>query len=163
EPAPVPRRERVEERPIGVGDTVFVRGLNLEGKVAELATSSNEAEIAIGNVRINVDRNRLSRVETEPVAPKTEAAPPLRASQPSEARELDLRGIRAEEALSQVETFLDRAMLDDIPSARIIHGRGTGALREAVREHLNRHPLVEAYGPEPRERGGNGATWVTMN
>ena len=54
-------------------------------------------------------------------------------------------------------------MLDDLSTVRIIHGRGTGALREAVRDHLNHHPLVQDFGPEPRERGGNGATWVTMS
>ncbi len=163
EPTPSPRRERVEERPIGVGDTVFVRGLNLEGIVAELSSKSKEAEIAVGNVRINVDRTRLTRVEVEHVGNEAEDSAPVRMAPPPEDRELDLRGMRADEALSQVEGFLDRAMLDDLSTVRIIHGRGTGALREAVRDHLNHHPLVQDFGPEPRERGGNGATWVTMS
>ncbi|MDP6455184.1 MAG: hypothetical protein QF898_18005, partial [SAR202 cluster bacterium] len=65
-PAPAPARVRVEPRPIAVGDTVFVRGLNLRGAVTDLPSQGGDAEIAIGNVRINVDLNRLNRIDEEP-------------------------------------------------------------------------------------------------
>ena len=79
-----------------------------------------------------------------------------------ETTELDLRGLRADEALIRVEDFLDKALRDGFSSVRIIHGKGTGALRQAVRDHLTRHPLARSFEPEARERGGNGATLVEL-
>ena len=76
--------------------------------------------------------------------------------------ELDLRGMRAGDAQVSLDDFLDHAVRDGIEKLRIIHGRGTGTLRNVVREHLRYHRSVRNFGPEPRERGGNGATWVEM-
>ncbi|MBM3944957.1 MAG: Smr/MutS family protein, partial [SAR202 cluster bacterium] len=60
------------------------------------------------------------------------------------------------------EEFLDRAVRDGMSQVRVVHGRGTGALREVVRERLKSHPLVRAYRPEENERGGNGVTVVEL-
>ena len=77
--------------------------------------------------------------------------------------ELDLRGKRAGDALIDLEEFMDKAVRDGLSSIRVIHGKGTGALRNAVREHLRRHPLARSFEPEARERGGNGATLVHLD
>ena len=75
--------------------------------------------------------------------------------------DLDLRGQRVDEALDKVETLLNEAALSGVPEIRIIHGRGTGALRSAVREYLRGHPLTASSGPE--EQGGNdGVTIVEL-
>jgi DNA mismatch repair protein MutS2 len=160
-PAPAPVRIPAEPQPISVGDTVFVRGLNLRGAVTELSTQGNEAEIAIGNVRINVDLHRLNRVDEAP-QDKPEEAITVSVGPPVESMEIDIRGTRAAEGIDKLETFLDHATRDGLIKIRVIHGRGTGALRQAVREHLDHHPLVENFGVEHRERGGNGATWVDL-
>jgi DNA mismatch repair protein MutS2 len=160
-PAPAPVRIQSEPRLIAVGDTVFVRGLNLRGAVTELSSQGNEAEIAIGNVRINVDLHRLNRVDEAP-QDKPEEAIKVSVGPPVESMEIDIRGTRAAEGIDKLETFLDHATRDGLTKIRVIHGRGTGALRQAVREHLDHHPLVENFGVEPRERGGNGATWVDL-
>jgi DNA mismatch repair protein MutS2 len=89
------------------------------------------------------------------------------ASEPEVAKEscsteLHLRGQRVEEALVELDGFLDQALRQGHEKVRIIHGHGTGRLRAAVREHLRHHPLVDSYRPgEPRE-GGNGATVVEL-
>jgi DNA mismatch repair protein MutS2 len=75
---------------------------------------------------------------------------------------LDVRGLRAEETLMRLEEFLDMAVRDGLSSVRVIHGRGTGVLRQVVREHVARHPLVKSFEPEARERGGDGATAVEL-
>ncbi len=162
EPVPVMRRE-VERRPIGVGDSVDVGGLNLVGKVLSLPDQGDEAEVSVGRVTLRVDLGRLTRVEDTAPEPENEAptisyelAPPLG------TQELDLRGLRAADALVRLEEFLDGAMRDGLGSVRVIHGRGTGALRHAVREHLARHTLVREFASEPPERGGNGATAVQL-
>ena len=151
---------RTEADPLSEGDRVYVRGLNLEGTVASLPGDAEEAEVNVGNVRLRVERSRLSRVE----APPEEAAPGVgvHLGPALDSIELDLRGLRVEEALVRLEEFLDRALRDGLSSVRIIHGRGTGALREAVRDHLERHPLARKYAPESPERGGNGATSVEL-
>ena len=161
-PALAPTRLRAEPRPIAVGDTVFVRGLNLRGAVTDLPSQGGDAEIAIGNVRINVDLNRLNRVDQEPADEPLEEAVKIVVGPPVESMEIDVRGLRAAESIDRLETFLDQATRDGLIKIRVIHGRGTGALRQALREHLDHHPLVENFGAEPRERGGNGATWVDL-
>ena len=164
-PAPV-RQRRIEHRPIGIGDTVFVRGLNLRGSVTDLSSQTSDAEVAIGNVRINVDLHRLARIEpdseADAQAQQADEGVHYDLGQAIEKVELDLRGLRVDEALMRLEDYLDSAVRDGVDKVRIIHGRGTGALRDAVREHLQRHPSVNSYGPEPRERGGNGATYVEL-
>ena len=166
-PSPLPlSRPKASARPLASGDTVFIRGMNLQGTITTINENGEAAEVSIGRVRMNVDLHRLSRVEeteTETKNPenavanvKTTLAPPL------ESMELDLRGLRVDDAQIKLDDFLDHATRDGLSKLRVIHGRGTGALRNVVREHLRRHRAVRNFGPEPRERGGNGATWVEM-
>ena len=162
-PAPV-RRRKPTERPLAAGDTVFVRGMNLQGNLTTISDNGEDAEVSIGRVRVNVDLHRLSRVnqvEDESAVPetpdvRTDLAPSL------DSLELDLRGLRVDDAQLRLDEFLDHAVRDGLSKLRVIHGRGTGALRNVVREHLRHHRTVRDFGPEPRERGGNGATWVEL-
>ncbi|MEA2613264.1 MAG: mismatch repair protein MutS2, partial [Chloroflexota bacterium] len=80
----------------------------------------------------------------------------------SVASSLDLRGARVEEALEALARYLDDASLAGLASATIIHGLGTGALRDAVREVLATHPLVRSSRPGERGEGGDGATIVSF-
>ena len=75
--------------------------------------------------------------------------------------DLDLRGQRVDAALDQVENLLNQAALSGVPEIRIIHGRGTGALRRAVREYLQGHPLIATAGPSA-DAGGDGVTVVEL-
>jgi len=75
--------------------------------------------------------------------------------------DLDLRGHRVDEALDKVETLLNEAALSGVPEIRIIHGQGTGALRNAVREYLRGHPLAASSGPEA-EGANDGVTVVEL-
>lgn len=162
-----PQRARRVERPLEQGDTVFVRGMNLSGQIMEMK-QGDEVEVSIGRVRVNVDLHRLSRIEggreaandpnlPEPPPVNIDLAPPLSSS------ELDLRGQRAADAQVNLDEFLDHAVRDGLSELRVIHGRGSGVLRNVVRDHLRYHRSVSDFGPEPRERGGNGATWVQLS
>ncbi len=158
--APAPAPIRPEQRALAVGDKVFVRGLNLSGVIASISHDRKEADIGIGSVRIQVQLSRLSLIEAQPEPPAPEVrfdlSPMLGSS------ELDIRGMRAEESLAQLEQFLDKAVRDGFTSVRIIHGKGKGILRNVVREHLQRHPLAHSFEAEARERGGDGATLVQL-
>ncbi len=143
-----------------VGDSVLVQGLNARGKVVAVPEEGDEVDVAIGSVRFRLDVQRLTLAPEEDEKPMEgaendvsyELGPILPAA------ELHIRGMRAEEAMIRVEEFLDKALRDGLSSVRIVHGKGTGVLREAVRELLESHRLVKSFATEERERGGTGAT-----
>jgi DNA mismatch repair protein MutS2 len=76
----------------------------------------------------------------------------------SPGMETDLRGQRAEDALQALERYLDAAYLAGLPFVRIIHGKGTGKLRQAVREALQQNPNVHSFSPGGDKEGGDGVT-----
>ena len=75
---------------------------------------------------------------------------------------LELRGMRADQALAEVERFLDKALLAGFSEVEIVHGRGTGALRREVHEFLRGFPAVDRFVLAPEDRGGDGMTIVTF-
>ena len=151
----------VAGEPVSEGDSVVLKGLNLTGEVLSVSEENGDAEVSVGKVRLRVDLGRLARVDGPETEDRVEVGIDLGPTLSS--AELDIRGFRAEEALVTVEQFLDKAVRDGLSSVRIIHGKGTGALRQAVREHLERHPLARSFEPEAPERGGSGATAVELN
>jgi len=157
---PPPTQVRETQRELEVGDKVYVRGLNLGGILVSLPENGSDAEVGIGNVRIQVQPSRLSLIEQQPEQPKAEVS--IQIGPMLDSKELDVRGMRADESLAQLELFLDKAVRDGFNSVRVIHGRGKGILRNAVREHLTRHPLARSFEAEARERGGDGATLVHL-
>ncbi len=77
--------------------------------------------------------------------------------------ELHLRRLTVDEALIRLDRYLNDAFIADLPTVRVIHGKGTGTLRQAVREELKTHPLVKSFKPAELEEGGNGATIVELS
>ena len=166
-PARPPRANPAAARPLAAGDFVFIRGMNLTGRIASMEGRGGDVEVSVGSARISVDIHRLSRIERENGDESaTGDAPPattLNIAPPPESAELDLRGMRAAEAQARLDEFIDRATLDGVSRLRVIHGRGAGVLRSVAREHLRYHRGVSGFGAEPRERGGDGATWVELS
>ncbi len=76
--------------------------------------------------------------------------------------QLDMRGWRVEDALEELETYLNDAVLSGMSSVRVVHGKGTGALRAAVREQLVHHPLVKSFALASPQEGGDGVTIVKL-
>jgi DNA mismatch repair protein MutS2 len=72
--------------------------------------------------------------------------------------ELDLRGLTVDDMLVELDRYLDQAYLAGLPFVRIIHGKGTGTLRRAVRQQLDHHPLVRSHRPGERGEGEEGVT-----
>jgi DNA mismatch repair protein MutS2 len=115
------------------------------------------AEVQVGNFGVQVDLRELERRTGSKLAeaPRPVVAPPL---QRAPSVELDLRGLRVEEVLPRLDKYLDDAFLAGMPFVRVVHGKGTGALRQAVRQQLNDHPLVRSQRPGERGEGGSGVT-----
>ena len=93
---------------------------------------------------------------------KTKAGSPGDEEAAAVERELKLIGQRVDPALDELDRYLDRALLASVEEVRVIHGHGTGRLRDAVREHLRSHPAVDGWKRAPREQGGDGATLVRL-
>jgi DNA mismatch repair protein MutS2 len=160
EPAPLPVPD-TSLHPIRPGDTVRVRPLNAKGSVIEI--DGAEAEVQVGPARTRVKRADLELIAATPleIKPASRGYRVIRSTR-SPGEQIDLRGCIVEEALEQVDRHLDAASLAGLPWVRIIHGKGTGALRRAVREFLADHPLVSSYQPGARNEGGEGVTVANL-
>jgi DNA mismatch repair protein MutS2 len=147
---------------IAVGSKVRLKTLNMQGVVTTL--DDEEAEVQVGVLRVRAQLADLeSTVEEKPQVasgPAVSQRPPAAVESPG--LELDVRGQRAEEALDALERYLDSAYLAGLLWARIIHGKGTGKLRQAVRECLSHHPNVKSFEAGGDKEGGEGVTVVKL-
>ena len=151
-----------------LGDPVWLEALKAEGTIIEL--DKDEAMVQIGSLRIRAnlrDLKKPTRAERKvnkrrrvtAYAPANELTIP---KGQSPGLELDLRGERVEEALERLDNYIDAAYLSGIPFGRIIHGKGTGALRKAVQERVTNHPLISKAVAAPPKEGGDGVTIIYM-
>ncbi|TMC66544.1 MAG: endonuclease MutS2 [Chloroflexi bacterium] len=165
QPAAAPARRRWR-----VGDRVRSRSGGWEGRIAALERGGARASLEAGGMRVSVPVEDLEPASGGPAPAAAErsraAASNAGALQLSRARSvassLDLRGARVDEALDALGRYLDDASLAGLDRVTIIHGLGTGALRDAVRAEAGGHPLVKEVRPGERGEGGDGATVVTL-
>ena len=143
------------------GDRVYIRGIAQPVEVISPADSQDRVEVLLGTMRAKIPVYQLERqAEGRPAAASKGVyldRAHRKGSSKGPSADLDLRGLRVDEALSRVDEALNDAALDGAGSVRIIHGKGTGALRQAIREYLGGHPLVTSAqnGEGP---GGDGVT-----
>ncbi len=142
------------------GDRVKVKGLNMPATVLSPPGPQGRVEVLIGSTRARFDAEQL---QPQPLSPAPTPSIPLKPHPPAADAELHLIGQRVEQALEEMEVFLDRALLHGHNRVRIVHGLGTGALRQALRERLARHPLIRAFGSAEPHAGGDGATMVELD
>jgi len=139
------------------GDRVRVASLRTEGTVVGVS-DHGEVEVEVGRLRVRVRRSDLRAASG--VSPIQMAAP-IRPPELKASSRVDLRGLRAEEAVYELEKALDAALLAGLPRLVVVHGKGTGALRRAVHEALAAHPDIRFYLAPPHE-GGEGVTIVEL-
>lgn len=146
------------------GDSVHVRSLGCDGVVLSFDERSGKVRVRAGRMELDVPLAELARPQTKPESgKKKQPIGTWRANiEESDQRELKLIGMRVDEALAELETFINHAAAAGLREVRIIHGIGTGRLRDAVREELERHPLVEGQRPGEPHEGRDGATVVTL-
>ncbi len=158
-PAPIEVPAVESPRAIRPGDMVWVRPLDATGQV--LSIVARDAEIGIGTMRMRARLDDLEWRASSAQAALPEGRLAARLATPP-SLELDLRGLRAEEAIREVEKHLEAAYLAGMPFTRIIHGKGTGSLRKAVREALRGNPVVSAVESGQEGEGGDGVTVVRL-
>jgi DNA mismatch repair protein MutS2 len=144
---------------ITVGSSVRSRD-GWQGTVAEIDAESAQATIAAGALRVRVPLDELQVVAgaTQPLPGETIRPQAHRVIPTS----LDLRGARVEEALEELDSYLDAAAVAGASRLTVIHGHGSGALRDALRAQLSAHPLVKKWRAGERGEGGDGATIVEL-
>jgi len=149
---------------VKLGERVTVSTLNAEGLVTALGES--DAEVQIGTLRVRARLSDLIRKSGEPVVveekKKTMTRETVSVSSKSPGMEVDLRGLMADDALDKMERYLEQAFLSGLPFVRIIHGKGTGRLRQAVREALRGHEYVNTFEEGGDKEGGEGVTVAKM-
>lgn len=147
-----------------VGDTVHVISLNLKGTVSTLPNAKGDMYVQMGILRSLVNMSDLELVDEETViAPnlsKTQSGKIRMSKSMSISPELNIIGKRVDEALPLVDKYLDDAYLAHLPQVTIIHGRGTGALKDAVHAHLKRTNYVKSYRVGGFGEGDHGVTIV---
>jgi len=169
---PVERRRKPSQpppRPLHKGARVHIRSLDMEGRV--LAVGETDVEVQLGTLRLRASLSDIQR-PGEPVplpdekpaarkkaAPEPEATPKKEpVMHPSPGMELDLRGQRVEDGLDALERFLEQAYLAGMPFIRVIHGKGTGRLRQAVQKALRHSQYVSDWSLGKEGEGGDGVT-----
>jgi DNA mismatch repair protein MutS2 len=162
-PAPTPIEKPVigPRRKPRVGDTVFVEKIGSTADVT--AIDRGLIEVAIGSLRMKVKPDEVEWRSSPSVGATLGGRPLPTVHLTSQARmEIDLRGLRVDDGLAELERQLDAAYLNGMPFVRIIHGKGTGAMKKAVREALHTNPHVKRFEGGKDEEGGEGVTIAFM-
>jgi DNA mismatch repair protein MutS2 len=156
--ASVPQEDFREASALGPGQRVWVEELRQEGELVKLL--EGKALVTIGNALVSVEAGGL-----KPLSKPAESS----AARPGVARpspppdQLNVVGMRTAEAEAEVERYLNRAAMAGLSQVRIVHGVGTGTLRNFLREMLSRHPLVASLRRGAPREGGDGVTIVELN
>jgi len=147
--------------PIAVGSPVLVEGVSEPGTLMAI-DDKGVAEVAAGALRLRVPLAELRPASMPGAELARSTRPAVMGSATDVPLQLDLRGARAEEALAVLDRYLNDAAVAGYERVRIVHGKGTGALRAAVRSALAQHPLAREVATAGRSEGGDGATIVSL-
>lgn len=144
------------------GDWVKITDSGTTAQVMQ--TAKDNVILAMGDLRSVVKRNRVEKVSNRSVPKEIKRSyqSDLTGSIAQFSPELDLRGKRGEEALYEIEKYLDKAVMMGLPSLKIIHGKGDGILRKLIREYLRKYSQVTRMEDEHADRGGDGITYVYL-
>jgi DNA mismatch repair protein MutS2 len=151
--------EAPDENIITTGDTVWLKEANMHATVLSVSEETQQVEVQAGFTKIRLGLYSVEKV-TETHGRATPEFTPVKTqlNRRPVSVELDLRGKRADEIEGALDSFLNNATLANLSEARIVHGFGTGTVRNIVRELLTSHPLVKSFRPGGRGEGGDGVT-----
>lgn len=159
----MPDQDSSPPKDIQPGQWVEVQGMNRVGQVIRVWASRGRAEVAIHDQNWQIALDRLSPCEQPEAAKDLKTMRSMIQTPNTESRyELDLHGMRVEEAIEAVDQFLDQAVVNGLTLIKIIHGHGGGRVRSALREYLSAHPRVKGFQFGAPPQGGLAVTMVSM-
>lgn len=144
-----------KRRPLQAGDTVKITSLNTTGEVISINNSKKEAQLAVGRLQM---RAKLADLEFKGRPVEEEPEERTIVASKSVGMELDIRGRRVEDGLQELDAYIDSAFLSRMPWVRVIHGKGTGKLRKAVRTALGKNKHVSSWEEGKKGEGDAGVT-----
>lgn len=152
-------------RPLQAGDNVVIKGTTTVGTL--ISIDEKYALVAFGNIKTRIEADKVERTMRKEKMPKAESlsrstTDEIRARQLNFKPDIDVRGMRADEALQAITYFIDDAIQFSAQRVRILHGTGTGALKVAIREYLHTVNGVKSYRDEHVQFGGAGITVVEL-
>ena len=154
-----PRGAALDASQIAPGMEVLWRPQQARATVIDAPDAEKRVYVQVGSLKLRVPLQELESVQE---VRKSRTANVMVERSVPVSQELDVRGMRADEALAAVDQYLSEALLYGWEEVRIIHGKGTGALRKAITEHLQHHPNVASFGAAPLGRGDIGVTEVKL-
>ena len=168
EPAEKPPEPATPDKPLKPGDAVRMTDTMAAGEIVEIKDKIVYVETGSFRFRVSADKlERISRAELRKSLKSgityREADPALQQRKINFKPEIDIRGVRGEEAINQVRDFIDNALMVQHRNLRILHGKGNGILRQLVREYLATVDIVKSFRDEQIELGGSGITVVEMD
>lgn len=155
----------VLERPLQIGDEVIIADMGTKAQVAELPDKNGNVLVQAGfmKMRVELGNLRLIGAKKKKEQPKTRNVRSVQSkSEMKVETSLDIRGLNVEEAIPEIDRFLDASTLAGINEVTIIHGKGTGALRAGVQSYLRKHLQVKSFRNGIYGEGENGVTVVTL-
>ena len=146
-----------------VGDDIIVLSYGQRGTLTN-QLKDGRWEAQVGLIKMTLEEREFDLVQAQQEAPvkKKQVNVVKRAGGKGPQARLDLRGKRYEEAMEALDAFIDQALLNNMAQVDIIHGIGTGVIREGVTKYLQRNKQVKSFGYAPQNAGGSGATIVTF-
>ena len=148
-----------------VGDDIIVTAYGQRGTLIN-QTKNGKWEVQVGLIKMMLKEDEFSlvKVQEEAQKPKKKQVHVVKKSKKSAGprARLDLRGKRYEEAMQELDEFIDQALLNNIAQVDIIHGIGTGVIREGVTKYLSRNKHVKSFGYAPQNAGGSGCTIANL-
>ena len=153
----------LEIKDLKPGQKVRSLTYNFTGRISKIFDSKNAVEIDRDGVKITVgiDEIELLGESGETISPKSKSAPTVSPGM-NISNEIDLRGLTVDEALAELDAFLDKAQLSSWQEIRIVHGKGTGALRQAIHQFLSKYKGIKEYRLGRWGEGDTGVTIVTL-
>ncbi|MFA9494119.1 endonuclease MutS2 [Streptococcus sp. E17BB] len=146
-----------------VGDDIIVRAYGQRGTlISQLKDGRWEAQIGLIKMTLKEDEFNLVRADSMEQPKKKPVTVTKKVSGRDPSARLDLRGKRYEEAMLELDEFIDQALLNNMAQVDIVHGIGTGVIREAVTKYLRRNKHVKSFGYAPQNAGGSGCTIVVL-
>jgi DNA mismatch repair protein MutS2 len=155
-------------KPLKVGDAVRMIDTMAAGEIVEI--KDDKVVVETGSFRFSVSGERIERISRSELRKSIKAGQSYIRSEPvlSERKlnfkpEIDIRGVRGEEAISRVRDLIDNALMVQHKNLRILHGKGNGILRQLVRDYLSTVDVVKSFRDEHVDMGGSGITVVEMD
>ena len=146
-------------RPVQIGDVVLIAGLNQQAEVISVDQKSGKAVVVAGIIKTRVDLNKLKIIGTNrSVTYEGGSTRRVKSGVSGLKAEIDLRGKTVEEAMMDLDQYLDAAVMAGLPSVTIIHGKGTGALRKGIHQYLKSHKNVDSFRLGVYGEGESGVT-----